>query len=45
LVTPCANAEVMQKYLEEISQLIAAKAHGVVIMDWTGWHKSGARDL
>jgi hypothetical protein len=39
---PRANAEAMQKYLEEISQLIAAKAHGVVIMDRAGWHKSGA---
>lgn len=43
LVMPHANAEAMQKHLEEISRSIAAKAHGVVIMDGAGWHKS--RDL
>ena len=42
LVMPRANAEAMQKHLEEISQSIATKAHGVVIMDGAGWHKSGA---
>ena len=42
LVMPRANAAAMQKHLEEISQTIAAKAHGVVIMDRAGWHKSGA---
>ena len=36
LVMPRANAEAMQKHLEEISQSIAAKAHGVVIMDRAG---------
>lgn len=40
LVMPRANAEAMQQHLEEISQSIAAKAHGVVIMDRAGWHKS-----
>lgn len=39
---PYANAEAMQKHLEEISRSIAAKAHGVIIMDGAGWHKSGA---
>jgi len=37
---PHANAEAMQKNLEEISRSIAAKAHGVIIMDGAGWHKS-----
>ena len=40
LVMPHANTEAMQKHLEEISASIAAKAHGVVIMDRAGWHKS-----
>ena len=35
----------MQKHLEEISASVATKAHGVVIMDGAGWHKSGALDL
>ena len=42
LVMPHANTEAMQKHLEEISRSVAAKAHGVVIMDRAGWHKSGA---
>ena len=32
----------MQKHLEEINRSIATKAHGVIIMDGAGWHKSGA---
>lgn len=32
LVMPHANAEAMQKHLEEISASIAANAHGAVIM-------------
>ena len=39
---PHANAEAMQKHLEEISRSIATKAHGVLIMDGAGWHKSDA---
>ena len=54
LVMPHANTEascrrhassMMQKHLEEISTSIAANAHGVVIMDGAGWHKSGALDI
>ena len=40
LVMPYANTEAMQENLDEISASIAAKAHGVVIMDRAGWHKS-----
>ena len=42
LVMPHANAEAMQKHLEEISLSVASKTHGVVIMDGAGWHKSNA---
>lgn len=45
LVMLHANTEAMQKHLEEISASVATKAHGVVIMDGAGWHKSGALDL
>ncbi len=39
---PHAKSEAMQKHLEEISLSVAAKAHGVIIMDGAVWHKSGA---
>ncbi len=42
---PCANTEAMQKHLEEISASVATKAHGVVIMDGAGWHKSEALNI
>ncbi len=45
LVMPRANTEAMQKHLEEISLSVAAKAHGVVIMDGAGWHKSDALNI
>jgi len=45
LVMPHANTEAMQKHLDEISASIADKAHGVVIMDGAGWHKSGALNI
>jgi hypothetical protein len=44
LVMPRANAEAMQKHLEEISQSIAAKAHGVVIMPLGDCWQSPAGD-
>ena len=42
---PRANTEAMQKHLEEISLSVATKAHGVVIMDGAGWHKTGALNV
>jgi len=45
LVMPRANTEAMQKHLEEISASVATKAHGVVIMDGAGWHKTGALNV
>ncbi len=42
---PHANTEAMQKHLEEISASVATYAHGVVIMDRAGWHKSGALNI
>ena len=38
LLLPFANAKAMQWHLEEISENIAAGAHGVVLMDRAGWH-------
>lgn len=40
LMMPRANTESMQYHLDEISHHIARKAHGVVLMDRAGWHKS-----
>jgi len=42
---PHANTEAMQKHLEEISASVAATAHGVVVMDGAGWHKSVALNI
>ncbi len=42
---PNANAGAMQKHLAEISAAIAVEAHGVIIMDGAGWHKSGALNI
>ena len=35
---PFANTRAMQMHLDEISCNVAAKAHGVVLMDRAGWH-------
>jgi transposase len=37
---PKANAGAMQLHLDEISRAVAPKAHGVVLMDRAGWHRS-----
>jgi len=42
---PHANAEAMQKHLEEIGLSVATNGHGVIIMDGAGWHKSGALNI
>ena len=38
LMLPFANTRAMQMHLDEISRNVAAKAHGVVLMDRAGWH-------
>ncbi len=38
LMLPWANTQAMQMHLEEISRLVASKAHAVVLMDRAGWH-------
>ena len=38
LMLPFANTRAMQMHLDEISCNVAAKAHGVVLMDRAGWH-------
>ena len=35
---PFADTRAMQMHLDEISGNVAAKAHGVVLMDRAGWH-------
>ena len=37
---PFANTRAMQMHLDEISCNVAAKAHGVVLMDRAGWHST-----
>ena len=38
LMLPFANRHAMQMHLDEISHNVAAKAHGVILMDRAGWH-------
>ena len=38
LMLPFANTRAMHMHLDEISRNVAAKAHGVVLMDRAGWH-------
>ena len=40
LMLPFANTRAMQMHLAEISCNVAAKAHGVVLMDRAGWHST-----
>ena len=40
LMPPFANTAAMQMHLDEISCNVAAKAHGVVLMDRAGWHST-----
>ena len=40
LMLPFANTRAMQMHLDEISCNVAAKAHGVVLMDRAGWHRA-----
>ena len=37
---PFANTDAMKMHLDEISRNVAAKAHGVVLMDRAGWHST-----
>ena len=41
LMLPFANTRAMQMHLDEISCNVAAKVHGVVLMDRAGWHSTG----
>lgn len=40
LVLPYADTEMMQQHLEEISLAVAPNAHGVILMDRAGWHRT-----
>ena len=38
LMLPFANTHAMQMHLDDVSHNVAAKAHGVILMDRAGWH-------
>jgi len=38
---PKANTRAMQIHLDEISRIVAKRAHAVVLMDRAGWHTTG----
>jgi len=38
LMLPWANTKTMQLHLDEVSKMVARRAHGVVLMDRAGWH-------
>jgi hypothetical protein len=40
LIMPVCNTAAMNHHLSEISSQVAADAHGVVILDRAGWHRS-----
>ena len=42
---PRANTDAMQMHLEETGRAVAAKAHGVVLMDRAGWHRTDKLDI
>ncbi len=41
LMLPWANTQAMQLHLDEISKVVARKAHAAVLMDRAGWHITG----
>jgi len=43
IITPCANTEMMNLHLAEISTQVAPGAHAVLICDGAGWHQKGER--
>jgi transposase len=40
-VLPCANAEMMNLHLAEISSNVTPAAHAVLTIDGAGWHQTG----
>jgi transposase len=42
-VLPCADAGMMTLHLAEISASVTPGAHGVLVLDGAGWHRSGGR--
>ena len=45
LALPCADADMMQLHLDEISRNVAAGAHAVLLLDRAGLHTAGKLDL
>ncbi|WP_261873529.1 IS630 family transposase [Vibrio rarus] len=44
LVVPCANKEVMQLHLEQVSKATLSGRHALVVMDGAGWHTEELAD-
>ena len=44
-VLPDANTEAMSLHLKEISQQVAKDAHGVVVVDRAGWHRTKSLEI
>ena len=45
LALPCADTDVMQPHLDEISRNVAAGAHAVLVLDRAGWHTTAKLDI
>ena len=45
LALPCADADMMQLHLDEISRNVANGAHAVLLLDRAGWHTTGKLDV
>ena len=45
LALPRVNVEAMQMHLDEISRVVAPRAHAVLLMDRAGWHSTTRLDV
>jgi len=45
LALPRVNVEAMQMHLDEISRIVAPRAHAVLLMDRAGWHSTTKLDV
>ena len=45
LALPRVNVEAMQMHLDEISRVVAPRAHAVLLMDRAGWHSTTKLDV
>jgi transposase len=45
LALPCADTDMMQLHLDEISRAVAKGAHAVLLFDRAGWHTTRKLDM